>query len=234
MKPPLKKSDAIVMMESVWLKKKTELLQRNLPRKIQQRMMGWIDKKDELLSRLAEYKSLKKDDDGVVLLERQALVEELDSLESDNSSLLTRHHDLQRDLLQRRSKARQLYDQLDDVKDDYLQSLATESSLNSEIDFQEAEQQRVENVLQEKLLRFDDNMITLSKLVEEIRFVSGEIEIWAEKMVALEAEVPEQYREVEFLNNQIGRARKSIAGLGDKLKYMEHNVKTSYYRIRNK
>jgi len=227
-------NDAIVMTESTWLEKKTELLQRNLPRKIQERMMSWIDKKDELLTRLVEYKGFKKDGEDSVLLEKQALIDELDHLEEENSLLLTRLHDLQRDLVQRRNKARQLFDQLAEAKDDYLQSLANESSLNSEINFQVAEQQQVEKTLQEKRQRFDNNMATLSQLVEEIRFVSGEIEIWAEKMISVEAEVPEQYREVEFLNHQIGHAQKSIIGLSDKLKQMEHNVKISYYRYRDK
>lgn len=223
-----------IMEENAWFNRKAELLQRNLPSQARQKMRRWIDIKDDLLDRLSEYKAIKKIGNEEALIEKQELVAELDELETENNQLLSRLQDLQNDLVRRRGKARKLFDQLGGVKNDYLQCLSEENSLVSEISFMEKEKSRLADELWEKRQHFDDNMIALNKLVDEIKFVKGETETWVGKLISLESEVPGQYRELAFLNNKIDRARKSITGLGDKLKSMERNVKTSYYRYREK
>jgi uncharacterized coiled-coil protein SlyX len=102
--------------------------------------------------------------------------------------------------------------------------------VESEISFMQDEVESVNATLARAHASYDNNMVALSKIVEKIRFANGEVELWAEKMVELEAEVPAHSRELAYLNGQIDSANISLIDLSDKLRAIERNFKTAYYK----
>lgn len=227
---PFSVENEALLAEESWLKKKAVFLKRNLPQVVRQRVVSWIDKKDEFLERLAHYEQPGNKGHEGLSREKRELIAELDAIEAENSSLLERQREMQNELIRRRTAARTLFAMADDIKDSYLQCTSEENSLNAEIRFMEEEKLLFEDLTRKTSETYHEKMAGLGQVIKDIRFVSGEIEMWTEKLLALEAEVPQQYRELGFLNDQIDGSLKALANLGSKLKQVEYNVKTLYYK----
>jgi len=215
--------------EDGWLKKKTAFLNRNLPGAIRQRVVNWFEKKDDILTRLAEYESLREDDYTATSERKRELIKELDTIESENSSLQDKLRDLHNELIQRRITARTHFKELDKIKGGYLQCAAEENDLAAEIRFMEEEKARMESMLKTRTASFDNNMAVLGKLIKDIKFVSGEIEMWTKKMVDLEEDVPRHFTEIDYLNERIAGAFTALTNLRNRLAAIDHNVKATYY-----
>lgn len=213
-----------------WLRKKMALVQGALPSHLQNRMPSWIEKIDNLLDRLADVRAHHNDGGKDMDADKVALSAELHSLATENNFLLDKLQALQSELVNRRQFARNIQDQADRAKSNYLQCLSEKNEIESEISFMRDETDAVNVTLMRARANYDKNMASLSKIVEKIRFANGEVELWAEKMVELEAEVPEQSRELAYLNGQIDSANISLIDLSDKLRAIERNFKTAYYK----
>lgn len=213
-----------------WRRKKRALVQGMLPSHIQQRMSTWIEKIDVLLDRLSGVRASHKESGRDMSDDKRILAAELHGLESENNFLLDKLQTLQSELINRRHLAKTMQDQAERAKNNYLHCLSEKNGLESEISCMMAERDVVNTNLVRAHASFNENMADLSKIVEKIRFANGEVEIWAEKMVELESEVPEQSRELSYLSGQIDSANTSLIDLSDKLRAIERNIKTAYYR----
>ena len=206
------------------------LVQGALPSHLQNRMSSWIEKIDILLDRLADVRAYHKDGGRDMYDDKLALSAELHTLATENNFLLDKLQTVQSELVNRRQYARIVQDQAERTKNNYLQCLSEKNEMESEISFMKDEIESVNATLARTRASYDKNMGALSKIVEKIRFANGEVELWAEKMVELEAEVPEQSRELAYLNGQIDSANISLIDLSEKLRAIERNFKTAYYK----
>ena len=213
-----------------WGKQTMSLAQGSLTPYIQNRMSSWLEKIDLLLDRLSDARAFPKEGAKDFHDNKLALSVALHSLETENNFLLNKLQTLQSELVVQRQNAKSMSEQTGKSKNRYLQCLAKKNEMISEISFIKEENDSVSATLVQARIDYNNNMAALSKIVEKIRFANGEVEMWAEKMVELEAEIPEQSRELAYLNGQIDSANISLIDLSDKLRAIERNIKTAYYK----
>lgn len=219
----------MIKTEQDWLKKKEEIHKKNLPRKIRQRLSAWLDRKEKLFEQLKEL-SPSREDPQDAYEEKLTISAELEELEEENMVLDERLQVLQNEVANRRQYENLSLEQEKRIKEQFLSCLAEKNDLGTEISFMEDELEQINAKLQGAEKSYNNNMKELGMLIEQIRFVSGEVDIWAEKMISLEEKVPQQYRELTFINDQIDSANQALFHLSDRLHAIEYHVKTAYYK----
>lgn len=219
----------MIRTEQDWLKKKEEVRKKNLPHIIRQRLSTWLDKKERLFGQLKEL-SPSPEEPQAIYGEKLSISYELEELERENLALYERLQVLKTDAENRRQHESLSIEQEDRIKDQHLNNLAEKNDLETEIAFMHDELQHIDGDLQDAEQSYHLNMKELGVLIEQIQFVSGEVDIWAEKMTSLEDMVPQHYTELTCINEQIESANQALLSLSERLHAIEYHVKTAYYK----
>nr|MBF0220751.1 hypothetical protein [Desulfobulbaceae bacterium] len=219
----------MIRTEQDWQKKKEAIRKKNLPHRIRQRLSTWLERKEKLFEQLSEL-SPSQEEPQVIYEEKLSISSELEELEHENLALYERLQFLQSEAAKKRQVESLSIEQEDRLKEQHLNALAEKNDLEIEISFMQDELKQIDNELKTTEKIYLGNMQQLGLLIEQIRFVSGEVDIWAEKMISLEGDVPQQHKELNCIIDQIESANQALFSLSERLHAIEHHVKTAYYK----
>nr|WCC90919.1 magnetosome protein Mad24-1 [Desulfobacteraceae bacterium] len=194
----------------------------------------WIQKKNAFLkNRYAHQKSGIPIDKEAFLLKKEQLMADIQQLEEKNHALKTYIKDCQIDISEHDQTNQEGLKILENKKINLNQYLATERNVSNEITFFETERKQLDQTLKELSHRLNATIESIDDTLVDVDFVKGEIKVMLDKMDVLEKSIPEEYSQMDHLDDLFKQTVKSLHDLYKRAHHAEKSVKKTYYHIKN-
>lgn len=195
--------------------------------------LAWLEKKKAVLESLSG-------DNGSLRVKREDVVSETNRLAADVERIEEEKHLLSRrmkgveaELFSERAKAKELIARCENKKKGLIRSLGRKRGLLNEVQFFEKEKASLSKTFLSVSRSLEANVAALSKILTDIDFTKGEVEMLREEMGMLEGEVSMKYRERDHLDEKVNRGFKELEKLRGKMQGAKTSVSKKYYNMKN-
>ena len=196
--------------------------------------LKWADKKgskkkDALLARLSkDLRSGTLDKENLVA-ERKRCASEVENLEQENNTAARRVVDLQRELVQKRASAKNVFDRSDQLKKQLVGLLAKKRGFLNEIEYYETEKASLSEAYLQVSESLSNKVSTLNSTLKNLDFMKGEVRALMRKTAMLEDVIPVKKRDRGNLDEKIERTLNSLNEFYDRMRRVEKTIKENYY-----
>ena len=186
-------------------------------------------KKDALLARLSrDLRSGTLDKENLVA-ERKRCAAEVEMLEQENNTAASRIVDLQRELVQKRASAKNVFNRSDELKKHLVGLLAKKRGFLNEIEYYETEKASLSEAYLQVSESLSNKVSTLNSTLKNLDFMKGEVRALMRKTAMLEDVIPVKKRDRGNLDEKIERTLNSLNEFYDRMRCVEKTIKGNYY-----
>ncbi|MBF0317211.1 MAG: hypothetical protein HQL04_03470 [Nitrospirae bacterium] len=168
---------------------------------------------------------LKKTETELELVKGQ-----LRTLEDRNELLTKDAKVLELQLLDKHVELKKLLRQANEVRGRQLKPMIDENSLVFDTDFLQEEVSRLGEVYDSVSEQLNEEIFVLGNIIMDIEFMKGEMNIYKEKINAVQGDIPRKTINLAGLEDKLIQTHKGMKGLLNRMKEINKNVKVEFYK----
>jgi chromosome segregation ATPase len=162
-----------------------------------------------------------------------SLVSEIEHLHAEKKILnkdIAKYEDL---LTETRDFLHKLIDSVDKRKQSLHVYQSENRSIISEIDFYTSEKAKLSEALLVHSNNLNNEVESLEDIYQNILFVKGEIQIMLDKLIFLEADIPDKLNDIKRIDDLFGMTLNELRSLYVKASHTAKQLKSAYYKKGN-